>query len=182
MVIIMRAENIFKKIVKSRLLVISLIIVVALTMCVTAAPMNSTPKIPNPKLPYPDLTCTNKVITILTPSYAAGSTFNGIYRVRNSGTVSSNPFEIKIEMRKPNQPSSTTPIYIGTASVSGLDANSETQGNISLTIPKITSPGNYYLYEIIDSQKRIKETNESNNICGLFSPSEIKVVSQFTKI
>ncbi len=91
-----------------------------------------------------------------------GQKFTLPVQASNKGLVPSKAFKVDVYVST-NSIISTSDIWLGTASFSGLAAGKSATANVSVTLPTSLLKKNYYLGAWADRANAVAEANESNN-------------------
>jgi hypothetical protein len=89
--------------------------------------------------------------------------------IRNQGSASASPFQIEYYLT--SHPEQTgEKIFIGRWDVPGLKAGAGKSGNITITVPPDTKPGEYVLFRSIDPDSDLTGEISSNNVQSSKNP------------
>ncbi len=114
------------------------------------------------------------VQTVTTPGNTArGATgYSVSSTVKNSGSITTDTFYVSYYLST-DAIKSSNDVYIGHATVNGLNGWSTTTATANCNIPSNIASGNYYIIAVADSTGIIRESNEHNNAKA--SATKIKI-------
>lgn len=116
----------------------------------------------NVMAPLPDLTET--AVSSTATAVAAGAVFQVSDTVTNQGSASSPGFVVAFHLSSDSSYGGSDDIVLGgTRSVSSLGASASSGGTTSVTVPKTTPSGVYFVCALADSGGAVAESSETNN-------------------